>query len=159
MSIYEAWHNSNSYKIRLEACDLIERKIKLSSSAAYLNISWDKENIDFPWLVEWTIIFFRDEKASGKIRMSNNELGLAFNVSGCQSHPTKYGDWMIKRYYAEFAEQGKFIRDQDRLNIPGPGTGNDGDPNISILLASEITKAVEALIQIVKADSKNVNRN
>jgi len=39
-----------------------------------------------------------------------------------------------KRFSAELALPGLFIRSGNFLNIPGPGTGYDGDANISIYL-------------------------
>lgn len=43
-------------------------------------------------------------------------------------------------------KQGAFIRYGNFLNIPSPGTGHDGDPNISILIDGPIRRAVRQLL-------------
>ena len=58
----------------------------------------------------------------------------------------KYGKWLIDRYGAEAAEQMKYIRWGNFLNIPCPGTGNYGDPNISIKINGDIQLTVAELI-------------
>lgn len=56
------------------------------------------------------------------------------------------GDFLLEKYGGDVACQFLFIRWQDYLNIPGPGTGHDGDPNISIKLTDEIKEAIRALL-------------
>lgn len=41
---------------------------------------------------------------------------------------------------------GKFYRKGRCLNIPGMGTGQDGDANVSILVTSEIKKAIQEIL-------------
>lgn len=54
---------------------------------------------------------------------------------------------MIRRYGGTTADQGRFIRYNRFLNIPGPGTGHDGDSNISVEIRSEMQDAVAAFLQ------------
>ena len=42
--------------------------------------------------------------------------------------------------------EGAYFRRGNYLNIPHPGTGLQGDPNISVFLTSEIKRAVKELI-------------
>ena len=75
--------------------------------------------------------------------MDDEHLKMAFGLS---EESGKYGDWLIGRFGGESAEQGQFIRFENFLNIPCPGTGHDGDPNISIVLDDKIRDAVEHLL-------------
>lgn len=56
------------------------------------------------------------------------------------------GSGLICAYGGEAAFQGQFIRWKEFLNIPGPGTGHDGDPNISLQLSGEIVEAARSFL-------------
>lgn len=79
----------------------------------------------------------------GQVEMDSCQLAAAFGLS---DESGDFGDWLIERYRADSAEQRLWIRYGNQLNIPGPGTGHDGDPNISIELDGDIKKAVVAII-------------
>ncbi len=57
------------------------------------------------------------------------------------------GSWLVGRYGGNSAVQSKFIRWGNFLNIPCPGTGHDGDPNVSIYVTDEIREAVRKLLE------------
>ncbi|HEY0010946.1 MAG TPA: hypothetical protein VGB97_03495 [Candidatus Paceibacterota bacterium] len=44
---------------------------------------------------------------------------------------------------ADAGERGEFCRTKGYLNIPHPGIGHPGDPNLSLLITEDIRKAVE----------------
>ena len=87
-----------------------------------------------------------DEKidaVKGRVLLTLSEMQSAFGFTDvCDTRFVP----LIKRFGGCCASQGRFIRWQNYLNIPCPGTGRDGDPNISIELTPEIKAAVQELL-------------
>jgi hypothetical protein len=114
-------------------------QLVLSGSVARLYISHvfgsQKE-----WAVDWEITE-PNGKVVGSTIFSNTDLALAFDIISGFNH-----EELAKRYDAESASQGRYIRWKRYLNIPCPGTGLDGDPNISIWLSEPIKNAVKELL-------------
>lgn len=141
------WHHHGS-KMRVVYRDSADHRPKLflEASAASVGISRDSARYRSPlWRVKWTVGFGHGF-SSGDISVTGEELRAAFGLSeesGC------FGDWLIERYGADSAEQGKYIRWGCFLNIPCPGTGHDGDPNVSIELDDTIKEAVDLLMREV----------
>jgi hypothetical protein len=107
------------------------------------DIAVEISKVDQQYLVCWKIKHILGW-ATGTVSYTVDELRSAFGLS---EDSGDFGGWLIDRFGADVAEQGKFIRWKDFLNIPCPGTGNDGDPNLSIELSDEIKDAVEELLK------------
>lgn len=136
---YPIWWHHHGDKIRVR--EVNDNSIRLAGSAAELTITRGNEN---EWVVAWKVVRrFGSEEAAGQVVMSTDELGAAFDLNKLTGD---YGDFLLDRFGGTSAEQGYFIRYQDFLNIPCPGTGHDGDPNISILLDQEIKQSVRELL-------------
>jgi hypothetical protein len=104
------------------------------------------ESYEFGWIVGWEV-FQRavyEEVASGSRHFTDEELAAGFGIS---EKSGRLGDWIIERFGAEVAKQGTFIRWKEYLNIPCPGTGQDGDPNVSVFVDEEIKAAVCELLR------------
>lgn len=136
----EWWHH-HGIKTRLSADDP-PSLVTISNNASKLEIFHELPP-SLLWRSTWNIKFCPRERVSGTIRMDTNTLKAAFAFANTITDESR---WLIEKYGGEAAEQGSFIRWKDFLNIPGPGTGHDGDPNISILLNNEIKRAVGDLI-------------
>ncbi|MDO8638947.1 MAG: hypothetical protein Q7R43_05200 [Candidatus Daviesbacteria bacterium] len=96
------------------------------------------------WPLKWQIIQCSlQEEVMGKIRMDTHTLKSAFDFENITPRGSR---WLIEKYGGGAAEQGAFIRWGNFLNIPGPGTGHDGDPNISIFLTDVIRNSIFNLI-------------
>jgi hypothetical protein len=97
------------------------------------------------WAVHWKVKFSFREYAEGEINLEYSELQEAFGLG----RNFTYADslWLIERYGASVAAQGKYIRWEQWLNIPGPGTGNDGSPNVSIEIDDAIKGAVREILR------------
>lgn len=80
----------------------------------------------------------------GNIFMFRPTLEAAFGLT--DSIQFADSEWLIDEYGATTAAYRAFIRFGDYLNMPGPGTGHDGDPNISIKIDNGIRQAVGALV-------------
>jgi hypothetical protein len=81
----------------------------------------------------------KKQKHIGNISLDHDQMLSAF---GFKSLSDEESASLIKRYGGEAVVQGKFIRWKEFLNIPCVGTGFHGDPNISILITPELTKAI-----------------
>ncbi len=100
--------------------------------------------------VAWRITFaVGGEWMQGDVHFSEDELKQAFNLLPPNS---AVGDLVVmkEKFDADRAVPGHFIRKGKFLNVPMPGTGMDGDPNISILITDEIQKAVRNLISLLQ---------
>ncbi|HTX86917.1 MAG TPA: hypothetical protein VMC41_02550 [Candidatus Nanoarchaeia archaeon] len=140
------WHHHGQ---KIEVFQETKECLILKGSAASLTIQ--KAERKFPdledfWLIDWEVIQCRptEEIVKGRRLFTTENLKNAFGLTdGSGTHD---GGWLIKRYGADAAEQMNYIRWGNYLNIPCPGTGNDGDPNISIEIDDEIQKAIARLI-------------
>lgn len=132
------WHH---HGIKLGLMTKLKQSLRLESSAAELSISYLRKN---EWEVCWKVGQVGDQGSSGMVIFSSKELREAFDY---RVVPKKNESFLFVRFGATAARQGKFIRTDRFLNIPCPGTGYDGDPNISILLTQEIVEAVRKLLK------------
>ena len=142
------WHN-RGHKMKLKLIDRRRFTLKIEGSAAMVEIrriipivASEKPG----WLVSWEVIqhVAHDEVVHGKRLFSDDELAAAFGLSGNMG---RYGTWVIERYGADVAEQGTYIRYRNFLNIPCPGTGHDGDPNVSVYIDEDILDAVSGFLR------------
>lgn len=137
-----AWFHHHGKKMKLEEHN--KKKVVIKGSAATVIIQRDLSGEPFQWLVDCEVIQTHpDKKSHTRILMSQLDLGQAFGLFDTIGH---FGEWLIKKYGGTTANQGKFIRYQKFLNLPCPGTGNDGDPNVSVILDEKIKQAVHELI-------------
>lgn len=137
------WWCERGGKMKVESLE--NHQLMLKGSAATLIISPANEP-PYIWKVEWEVIHTRHQSWSRgqtlwTIEMLQAAFGLRSRITG------DFGDWMIERFGADAAEQREFIRWETFLNIPGPGTGHQGDPNISIRITEEIQEAVKELLR------------
>lgn len=135
------WFHHHGRKMRLTDIDLVGKSLFIEGSAASIKINQGPSSDK--WMVRWTVILSQTERVSGSIIFKTNVLLSAFGLSNDSIYG---GDWLLKRYGGACAEQHYYIRWYDCLNIPCPGTGHDGDPNISILLNEEIKEAIKKLL-------------
>lgn len=132
--------------MEVKILDIQNGFLSIKGSAAELTIARTHDRRIVEWLVNWKINHSLDTCVSGKTLFSSENLVRAFNLIIFINPEHDSGEWLIKRYGGTEAKQGRFIRYRDHLNIPGPGTGSDGDPNISIKLNQKIKDAVGSLI-------------
>jgi len=142
---YPAWWHHHGEKVQVKSITIeghYERALLLSGSAAHLTIMPCRRT-GRGWSVEWEIIDSAQETTRGVRSFSATQLQAAFGLSDQED---RFGDWLIKQYGADVASQGLYIRWETFLNIPGPGTGHDGDPNISIRITQEMQVAVQRIL-------------
>jgi hypothetical protein len=132
------WHNHGDRMV-VKVLGIQKDFLVLQGSAAELVITKAPDG----WLVNWKINHGANDSVSGKVLFSSSTLAKAF---GIWNGIPESGEGLIKRFGGTTAKQGDFIRYKKWLNIPGPGTGHDGDSNISIELTKEIKEAIQNLI-------------
>lgn len=134
-----SWWHSHGDKMSVRS---FAPKIHLviAGSAATLTIKRAPPEVgDGMWHVSWRVVQFAPEPFTeevwGRRIFTGEELLLAFG------RPNSDGPSSLHE-----ERQGKFIRLGNFLNIPCPGTGHDGDPNVSVYLTDEIRAAVSGLL-------------
>lgn len=135
------WYHNHGNKMKIRAIGIQKDFLVIQGSAAEVVITKVVEG----YLVGWKIRHGGPEiGVLGKTWFSSDDLAMAF---GLRNTIPKFGKWLIERFGGTTASQGAFIRYKDWLNIPGPGTGHDYDPNVSIQLTQEIKQAVRTLLE------------
>jgi len=129
--------------MRVEEFDSGNHLLVIAGSAARVRITRRATTVDEGWFVDWEVVQTQQEKVNGRVIFTSDDLRAAFGLS---EESGRFGDWLIKRFGADSAAQGRYIRWKNFLNIPCPGTGHDGDPNVSIHFDEEIQDAVRQLL-------------
>ena len=134
-----SWRHHHATKMRLTAVGINNDFLLIQGSAAEVRIA----RTALGWSVRWRIKQSKGEGVSGRVIFSKECLQRAF---GLDDQPFQFGGSIAKQFNATTGYQGAFIRQGIYLNIPGPGTGHDGDPNVSLDLDEKITAAVKGLL-------------
>ena len=140
---FPTWFHRDGYKMRLEKFDEKSRFIEITNGPAKVTIKRIDHNGD-NWLVSCEI--FHDEpkgSVHGCRWFSDEHLAAAFGLT----KPEKKSRRLLKRFGGDSVSQGRFIRQGNCLNIPCPGTGKDGDPNVSIEICCKMRDAVQKLLR------------
>ncbi len=138
------WFHHHGCKMVVDCFNKDQRSIFIKGSAASLEITKMVNPNKNSWLVTWEVIQSTHTKVNGSTVFSGDELCAAFGLS---DETEELSDWLIEKFGGESASQRRYIRWKNFLNIPCPGTGNDGDPNISILIDDEIKKSIKQLLE------------
>lgn len=127
------WHN-HGIKMKLRKRKNRSDPLIIESGVAYLEIT---RGAGGGYDVHWKIRHSLPSCVEGRVLFTGKEFKQAFALS---DESGESGEEILAEYGGTAASQGSFIRYDDYLNIPCPGTGRDGDPNISLMLNEEIKK-------------------
>jgi len=139
------WFHHHGFKMRVSSFDASRRVLIIRGSAARLTISQPDELGTDRWLVEWRVVQTPHAKSTGETVLTTDELSAAFGVTTPEMSEEDATHFLFAQYGAAAAKQGGYIRWDDWLNIPCPGTAHDGDPNISIYIDIAMREAVKTL--------------
>jgi hypothetical protein len=123
-------------------------KLVIGSTAAKLTIAKSQRHGDVGvWSAEWQVTHYQrlGIHATGRTQFTDTELAAAFGL--IEQPCSEESLWLFHQYGAEAGEQGVFIRMGNHLNIPGPGTGHDGDANMSLYVDWTMQEAVRRLLK------------
>jgi hypothetical protein len=141
------WYHHHGFKMRLVEFNEAGHRLVIAGSAAKVVIIPGRKVQEGGngWAVSWEVIqhVANDEAVHGQRQIDSDELAAAF---GLTDNSGEFGQWMLDQFGAHSAEQGKYIRWTHFLNIPCPGTGHDGDPNVSIHIDDDMRDAVRRLL-------------
>ena len=139
------WHHHHSRKIDVEHVPESSNGnvVKLSANATELVITSNLPNPGHT--VEYVIKHGGSSETHGRVWMGQSDLCTAFCISNV-CYADGGGQHLLDRFGGDVAVQGRYIRFGPCLNIPGPGTGHDGDPNISVYVTDEIQEAVRSFL-------------
>ena len=135
------WWHMNGHYLAITHHDAFAGWYRLITNGATVTIYavHDQEHL----CIEWEVRFSQREKAKGTVLLTPNQMRAAFGFSDeCEEGSA----FLVEKYGGTCAKQGRFIRWKNCLNVPCPGTGRDGDPNVSIELTPEIKAAVKELL-------------
>jgi hypothetical protein len=156
---YPDWFHPGGANIRVKDLRLATREIILTSGeAVWIRISPEPGTKGKGWRFAYMINSFPAGcSVSGNVIFSTEELLAAFcRPYDISEESRAKGRVLLSRYGGTGAIPGKYFFYVDDyyhyLNIPGPGTGLDGDPNVSILNTDEIKKAVFQLANYKQAE-------
>jgi len=137
------WHNHGD-KMKIDGFEKdTPLSLSITGSAAQVKIfPFGNDRPVKNWLVVWKIRHGLAE-VEGSVVLKFEKLLAAFGLS---EEFREYSGWLVEQFGCDSACQGGFIRWKNFLNIPCPGTGNDGDPNVSIFISREIKDAVRKLL-------------
>jgi len=136
------WWVSHGTKMRVVEDECGKNVLVIRGSAAEVKIT-KMPGTDSGWLIEYRIDHGGYCQSNGQVWMNESELAAAFRLRDDHENSKL---WLIRRYGGTVAIQRLFIRYREFLNIPGPGTGYQGDSNVSIKLYPETILAVHKLI-------------
>ena len=140
------WWHSHGIKVKMQKRSGNAGPIEFTSGAASLRIS---ESLKITrgagggYLVDWQIKNSLSVGVSGSVFFTEKELRQAF---GLTDEITESEGGLLEEFGGTTASVGTFIRYKEWLNVPCPGTGRDGDPNISLKIDDEIKKEIERFI-------------
>lgn len=139
-----AWYHMHGSEIRVKEVDLEKHVFVLASNSAEVMIRRHRSQ---GWELEYEIRQPDGSKTEGKIWMCTYDLKAAFRISDeCYEI---WGASVLQRHGGDVAHEGKYIRFEKYLNIPGPGTGDNGDPNVSICVDDYIKEAFDHFLVTV----------
>ena len=144
-----AWCHHHGSKMRVIPSNRDPRDphvLTIAGSAARVRIYNRRMSVHDGWYIDWEVTFSQQERATGRIFFTTDVLRAAFGLSEGLTIPGGTA-WLLQQFDADNAWQGRYIRKGLFLNIPCPGTGHDGDPNVSIHLDETIKAAVRKLIE------------
>jgi len=150
--LYPEWWHVNGAKMELKKSNSLS--VRIAASAAKLVIR--KASLVYPkkfregWYVDWKVVqcYEDNEGTAGRVFFTDEDLLVAFGLADKYKGDYEKGisKMFTDRYGGTCGYPGKFIRWKEFLNIPCPGIGDDGDPNISIELDEEIKRSVSHLL-------------
>jgi hypothetical protein len=148
VSDHPDWWHYHGHKVRCIGIDSAnsptQRTLLFASNATNIRIHPDSNQKG--WILEYRIRHSPESRTDGVVWMSTGDFETAFGLSSkCEC---LWGQVVIDSHGGEFAYQGRYIRSGQHLNIPGPGTAYDGDPNLSVLLSDDLKRYVRMFLEL-----------
>lgn len=151
------WSNACGSKMDMSIGASDDNRLVFGNRRAQLVIT--RASVEIPglggWFVDWRISHYPHYDqvfSAGRRHFTKDDLIRAFALrdfdqAASQTLLTETDRAILCVFRGDFARTGKFIVWHNFLNIPAPGTGFNGDPNISIHVSPAIRNAVGTFLQ------------
>ncbi len=140
---FPRWFHPHGNKLSVSKDETTDKTLVLKSKAVKVKIG--KSDTQDGYILTYTIVHSRETAVSARIWMSAADIETAFSIS--DTCDELWGQNVLDRFGGDVAYQGKYIRYGRFLNIPCPGSGTSGDPNISIYTDDDIKAAIELFLK------------
>jgi hypothetical protein len=138
-----AWWHPHGFKMGLQEINprvnANHAFLRIGTGVAQVEVAADDGGRTMSFSVHWTLIHSRG-RVSGTVYMLGDILTAAFGLTDVTSPDSES---FVAKYKATAGAHGIFLRRGNYLSLPCPGTGSDGDPNVSLYLSPEIKAAIE----------------
>lgn len=141
------WWHKRGQEMEIGDFEEWKKTLILSGPCALLSITLVGLVPDQGWFLHWEIDHGGGSQVKGTAFLHNECLKAAF---GLVKKTSGYSDILRQKFRADCAEIGEYIRTGNYLNIPSPGSGADGDPNISVYITDEMRECVRKLTEITR---------
>lgn len=153
------WFNDNGHKITPQSLNMFTPvDVDLLFGKGVTSYVGIKQVGKRPkYLVAWYLAHtggLDSPQTTGRIECDPRELRKMFCLDDTMEDPDS--NWLIHRYGGTTAVQGKFLRWGQYLTISGPGTGQNGDANISVFVSERIRD--EVAIMLTRHGMRDWNR-
>jgi hypothetical protein len=125
---------------------LKERKLTLKARCAQIEIWRDRRHPKW-WNLKYEIKHFSGYTKGFISGMTAHDLIKAFGLSD-ECDDDELCQKIIANYGGDVARQGMYIRCGKYLCIPGPGTGGDGEPIVSVYVDEDVQHAMAELLSL-----------
>lgn len=126
------WFNIHGMNMKIQG-SLKEHIVSIGNNSAKIVITKSSSGYIVEWGIGHTTKTPIKEIMHARSWFGDDDLAEAFGLN---------------REYVFSIFIGKFVRRGNFLNVSCPGSGDDGDPNISIYLTSEIKRAISRLLSL-----------
>ncbi len=135
------WYHKHGSKVVVVNAN--NQQVQLRTNALHLYIyKITNENV-MTFRISWILNHAWGESRGNLNHVNKNMLLCMFTME--YQEPSDVPQF-LKEYGCDAGVQGKFIRSKNFLNIPCPGTAEDGDPNVSINVTPKVEQAIRILI-------------
>lgn len=143
------WFNAHGLKMFLSRDHIVQDtqpwEVLIGNEVARIQI---RHTSNFEaYKIFWSILLGFRQYVEGELRLSEAELKDAFNLGRGRNITNELALDFLSEFDGDAGVQGHYIRKGQFLNVPMPGTGLGGDPNVSVYVSEEIQKAVRKLIE------------
>ncbi|OGY29452.1 MAG: hypothetical protein A3F35_01055 [Candidatus Woykebacteria bacterium RIFCSPHIGHO2_12_FULL_45_10] len=146
---YPIWFRRDGLEMQILATSNPQQgRLLIEGAGGYLEIWPIKAAKDSPqWGLRWKVGQSVPFRIEGSLVFTDQELSAAFGlIDYVEQEPDCL--WVINQFGGNSTAAGKFLRWKEFLNIPGPGTGRAGDPNLSVRITQEMKDAVLQLLTL-----------
>jgi hypothetical protein len=138
------WHHSGSSKLRVTDHSEAHQFMELVSGGSRVTVG-KFAGPGKGWTIQYELTHGPHSHTKGQVLLSSAELAWAFALADdCTGQ--EVDQILLDMYGGDACKVGGYFRSGMHLNVPGPGHGYHGDPNLSILITEEMQRIVRKML-------------